>query len=573
MVDMIEPPSLEYLRLLPLLLVFGGACLGVLVEAVLPRRSRWGAQVGLTFLTLVVTAVVTVLGWRAGDVGVSALGSVTVDHPAYFSWTALVVLAALSLLLFTERRLNGGVSAFAPQAAAVPGSVDEELAIRARTEHSEVYPLALFSLFGMMLFVASNDLLILFVALEILSLPLYLMCALARRRRLLSQEAGLKYFLLGALASAFFLYGVAMLFGYAGTFTLAGIDQAVAAGAGSEWLLLAGMAGISVGLLFKVGAVPFHSWTPDVYTGAPTAVTALMAACTKVAAVVALLRVLYVGLGGLRWDWQPLMAAVAVVTMAVGSLLAITQDDVKRMLAYSSVTHAGFMLTAVAGASTGEGARQLSSVGSTLFYLVAYGVASVGAFAVVTLVRDRNGEASRLQDWAGLGRRHPWLAAAFSVFMLSFAGIPLTSGFIAKLGVFESAWSGGYPWVVVVGVVLSLVAAYFYLRVVVTLYFADPQPRSGQGGQAAQAPAGAADATPATGPAADGDGARGGALATEVRTAGAPAAVSSAGEVGVGRASVATYGAVVAAVVVTVVFGLLPGPLLDLALQAGVFLR
>ncbi|WP_114560336.1 NADH-quinone oxidoreductase subunit NuoN [Desertihabitans aurantiacus] len=586
----ITPPSLEYARLMPLIVVFAGACLGVLVEAVTPRSARWPVQVGLTFLTLLVAGALTVSGWSAGDVGISALGSVAVDLPTYFVWTALLVLGALSLLLFTERRLNGGVSAFAPQAAAVPGSVDEELAIRARTEHSEVYPLALFSLFGMMLFAAAGDLLVMFVALEILSLPLYLVCALARRRRLLSQEAGLKYFLLGALASAFFLYGVAMLYGYAGSFDLAALDAAISAGQQSTWLLLVGMAGVSIGLLFKVAAVPFHSWTPDVYTGAPTAVTAFMASCTKIAAVAALLRVFYVGLGGLRWDWQPLMALLAVLTMAVGALLAITQTDVKRMLAYSSITHAGFMLTAVTGASLSSGARDLSSVGATLFYLVAYGAASVGAFAVVTLIRDRNGEASSLDDWAGLGRRHPWLAGAFSVFMLSFAGIPLTSGFIAKVSVFESAWSGGYAWLVVVGVVLSLLAAYFYLRVIVTLFFAEPRPRAaavtadaGTAGPDVGPSSGAEPAGGATAEAAEpGTGAL--SLATRRDDAAASAEETSvtstasrpelgAGEVGVGRAGVATYAAVAVAVALTVVFGLVPGPLLELALQASVFLR
>lgn len=559
--ELITAPSLEYARLLPLIVVFAGACLGVLVEAALPRSLRWNVQIALSFTTLLVAGVLVAVNWRAGDVGISAVGTLGIDNPAYLSWLLLVVLGAVSLLLFTERTLNGGVSAFAPQAAATPGSVDEDIAIRARTEHSEIYPLVLFSLFGMMLFTSANDLLMLFVALEILSLPLYLICALARRRRLLSQEAGLKYFLLGALASAFFLYGVALLFGYAGSFSLTDLDAAISAGTGSDWMLVAGMVGVVVGLLFKVGAVPFHAWTPDVYTGAPTAVTAFMAACTKVAALVALLRVLFVGLGGLRWDWQPLMAVVAVVTMGLGSVLAITQKDVKRMLAYSSVINAGFMLTAVAGASVPSGERSLGSVGSTLFYLAAYGTASIGAFAVVTLIRDRNGEASNLDDWAGLGRRHPWLAGAFALFMLSFTGIPLTSGFIAKVSVFESAWSGGYPWLVVVGVVLSLVAAYFYLRVVVTLFFAEPPSHPRGSGVPADVPVGAS--TPATGSDVD-------VLELAPRRT---AVAEAAGAVGAGQASVATYAAVAVAVVVTIVFGLMPGPLLDLAISAGVFLR
>ncbi len=183
-----------------------------------------------------------------------------------------------------------------------------------------------------------------FVALEVLSLPLYLLCGLARRRRLLSQEAALKYFLLGAFSSAFFLYGIALLYGYAGTVRLSDIADAVSANAGDETLLLVGIALLAVGLLFKVGAAPFHAWTPDVYQGAPTPVTAFMAACTKVAAFGALLRVFYVGLGGLDWDWQPMIWGVAILTMVVGAVVALTQTDVKRMLAYSSIAHAGFIL-------------------------------------------------------------------------------------------------------------------------------------------------------------------------------------------------------------------------------------
>ena len=257
----------------------------------------------------------------------------------------------------------------------------------------------------MMLFPAANDLITMFVALEVLSLPLYLLCGLARRRRLLSQEAALKYFLLGALSSAFFLYGAALLYGFSGSFLLSGIDDSIrngVTGTGTQGagLLLAGMGLMAVGLLFKFGAVPFHSWTPDVYTGAPTPVTAFMAACTKIAAIGALMRVFYVGLGADRWDWQPLMAIVAVATMALGSVLAITQTDVKRMLAYSSIAHAGFILTAFVGASqavTGARPGSLTSISSVMFYLVAYGAATIGAFALVTMVRDSTGEATRCQ--------------------------------------------------------------------------------------------------------------------------------------------------------------------------------
>ncbi len=530
---MIEAPSLGYALLLPFIVVFGAGCLGVLVEAVVPRDLRRMVQLLLAFVAIGAAVVVTALNWSQGQEVVVGVAAVAVDGPTSFIWLILLVFGAISFGMFAERRLEGDATAFAPQAAAVPGTAAEREAIAARREHTEVIPLGLFALAGMMLFPAANDLITMFVALEILSLPLYLLCGLARRRRLLSQEAALKYFLLGALSSAFFLYGTALLYGYSGSFTLAGIDDAIrngAPGVGEQGpgLLLAGMGLIGIGLLFKLGAVPFHSWTPDVYQGAPTAVTAFMASCTKIAAIGALMRVFYVALGSDRWDWQPLMAIVAVATMALGSVLAITQTDVKRMLAYSSIAHAGFIMTAFVGASqaaTGSRPGSLTSVSAVMFYLVAYGAATIGAFAVVTMVRDSTGEATLLSNWVGLGRRSPLAAVVFALFLLSFAGIPLTSGFIGKWSVFAAAWSGGMHWLVVVAVVISVVAAVFYLRVIVLMFFTDPT------STLARAPA-------------------------QVVRPGATTAVA----VGVG-------------VLATVAFGVFPGPLLSLAQQAAEFVR
>jgi NADH-quinone oxidoreductase subunit N len=522
----IAAPDLDYRLLMPFLLVIGGACLGILVEALVPRPLRRVTQLVLTVLALAAALAVTVLNWSAGRVNIGAVGALAVDGPTYFMWSLLLVLGAVSILTFGERAAG---SAFAAQAATVPGTQAERQAIEARVEHTEVFPLALFALSGMMLFPASNDLIMMFVALEVLSLPLYLLCGLARRRRLLSQEAALKYFLLGALSSAIFLYGAALLYGYAGSFDLAAIDAALASGKGSPGLLLAGMGLLAIGLLFKFGAVPFHSWTPDVYAGAPTPVTGFMAACTKIAAIGALLRVFYVALGADRWDWQPLMSIVAVATMALGSVLAITQTDIKRMLAYSSIAHAGFLMTAFVGASqaaNGAPAGSLTSVSSILFYLVAYGAATIGAFAIVTMVRDTSGEATLLSSWVGLGRRSPLAAVVFSVFMLSFAGIPLTSGFIGKWAVFAAAWTGGARWLVVVAVVISVVAAFFYIRVIVLMFFSEPD----------TAPAGSS-------------------------------------EVRVIRPQIMTLVAVGLGVVATVALGVFPGPVLELAQQAGEFIR
>jgi NADH-quinone oxidoreductase subunit N len=321
--------------------------------------------------------------------------------------------------------------------------------------------------------VSAGDLLTMFVALEVLSLPLYLLCALARRRRLLSQEADLKYFMLGAYASAFFLFGVALIYGFtigtegAGGVDFATIHAAVSDSAASPVLLLAGLALLSIGLLFKAAAAPFHVWTPDVYQGAPTPITGFMAACTKVAAFGALLRVLYVAFAGAAWDFTPVIGAVGVLTMLVGAVLAVTQTDIKRLLAYSSVANAGYLLVGVLAGSR-EG------LSSTMFYLVAYGFSVIAAFAVVTLVRDPDGEATHLSRWAGLGRRSPLLAAVFTFILLAFAGIPLTSGFTSKFAVFGAALDAGQTWLVIAGVVTSMILAFPYLRVVVMMWLSEP---------------------------------------------------------------------------------------------------
>ncbi len=316
------------------------------------------------------------------------------------------------MLLFAERRLEAGVSAFAGQAAALPGTEAEREASTRGLDHTEVYPLLMFAVGGMMLFPTANDLLTMFVALEVLSLPLYLLCGLARRRRLLSQEAALKYFLLGAFSSGFFLYGVALIYGFAGSMQFADINEAVRNDTANSSLLLIGMGMLAVGLLFKVGAAPFHAWAPDVYQGAPTAVTAFMAACTKIAAFGALLRLFYVAFGADRWDWQPMLWIIAILTMLVGSILAVVQTDMKRMLAYSSVAHTGFLLTGLLGvqAASALGTDEITSLQAVLFYLATYGPATVGTFAIVTLVRDAGGEATAFSKWAGLGKRSPLVA-------------------------------------------------------------------------------------------------------------------------------------------------------------------
>jgi proton-translocating NADH-quinone oxidoreductase chain N len=303
----------------------------------------------------------------------------------------------------------------------------------------------------------------------VLSLPLYLLCGLARRRRLLSHEAAMKYFLLGAFSSAFFLFGVAMLYGYAGSVRLSVIASTATENTANSTLLFVGLALLGLGLLFKIGAVPFHGWKPDVYQGAPTPITALMASCTVVSGFGALLRVFYVAFGNLTWDWRPALWIIAILTMVVGAVIAVTQTDVKRLLAYSSIAHAGFVLTAVIATST-------AGLAGSLFYLASYGLTTIGAFAVITLVRDAGGEAGHISRWAGLGRRSPLLAGIFALFLLAFAGIPLTSGFTGKFAVFSAAIASGETALVIVGVLSSAIAAFFYVRIIVLMFFSDPIP-------------------------------------------------------------------------------------------------
>jgi NADH-quinone oxidoreductase subunit N len=470
-------PSIEYFLLCPTLIVFGVAVLGVLVEAFLPRRIRYGAQVTLALGGLIAAFVGVIVVSRSIPASgrPAVLRAMAIDRPTLYLQGTVLLVAVMAVIFMAERTLakteskvavSGGLDSFTPQASAVPDSDAEREAERAGAAQTELFPLAMLSVGGMMVFPASNDLLTMFVALEVLSLPLYLMCGLARHRRLQSQEAAMKYFLLGAFSSAFFLYGVALLYGATGKLTLAGIRTGLAVH-GDSSMALVGVALLSVGLLFKVGAVPFHSWIPDVYQGAPTPITGFMAAATKVAAFGALLRVVYVALPPLHDQWRPVLWTISILTMAVGTITAVNQTDVKRMLAYSSVAHVGFILTGVI-------ADNHTGLSATLFYLFAYSFSTVGAFAIVGLIRDADGvEDATLSHWAGLGQRSPIVGVMFSMFLLAFAGIPLTSGFVSKLAVFKAAAQGGAVPLVIAGVIASGIAAYFYVRVIVSMFFTE----------------------------------------------------------------------------------------------------
>ncbi|MGH3911521.1 MAG: NADH-quinone oxidoreductase subunit NuoN, partial [Pseudonocardiaceae bacterium] len=450
----VQIPGIDYGAIAPVLIVLGAACLAVLVEAFVPRSGRWATQVTLTLLALVLAGASLGAHLYSGsqDGGVrdviTLAGTVAVDRPALFMWGTLLALGLAAALLIADRSIEPG-GAFTAHAAVRPGTAADRTINRGPHAYpgsptvatqtvmqTEVFPLFLFSLSGMMVFLAANDLLTMFIALEVLSLPLYVMAGLARRRRQLSQEAAVKYFLLGAFASAFFLYGLAMLYGYARSVKLSDIAEASGGTDRSDALLFAGLALLVIGLLFKASVGPFHAWTPDVYQGAPTPATAFMAACTKVAAFGAFLRVLTVGFGATEWEWRGVLAGVAVVSMVIGAVLGLTQTDIKRMIAYSSVAHAGFLLLG-AIAVTAQG------VSSTLFYLLAYGFTTLAAFGIVTLVRDAEGEATHLSQWAGLAQRSPLTAGVFAFLLFALAGIPLTSGFTAKFAVFSAAIADG----------------------------------------------------------------------------------------------------------------------------------
>ena len=461
------PPAIDYVAIAPMLIVFTGAVVCVLVEAFAPRRLRHTIEFAISMVSLVAAlGVLLVMGPSIRTMTLG--GAVVMDGPAVIMQTIIVLLGGLSLVIMVERFRGRVADAFTPSGASIPGSSDEAVAERLGTT-TEVFPLALFAIGGMMIFPASGDLLTMFVALEVLSMPLYVLTALARRRRLLSQEAALKYFLLGSFSSAFFLFGAALLYGFAGSVNLGTIAAALPVVNGKEGLLAAGTFMLLVGLLFKVGAVPFHSWTPDVYQGAPTPVTGFMAACTKAAAFGALLRLAYVGIAGARWDWEVIVWVIAALTMIVGSFLSVTQTDIKRLLAYSSVAHAGFILVGLI-------AFDRSGVSAVTFYVAAYGFATIAAFGLVMLVRSGGSEATHLGQWAGLGKQSPVVAGAMAVLLLAFAGIPLTSGFTAKFAVFAAAvgHAGAAGAVLaVIGVLCSAITAFVYFRIVVLMFFSE----------------------------------------------------------------------------------------------------
>ncbi|MGO1316746.1 MAG: NADH-quinone oxidoreductase subunit NuoN, partial [Cellulomonadaceae bacterium] len=562
-------PVVQWAQLVPIIVVLGAGVLGVLVEAFVPQQARRATQLVLTFGALIGALAALVVQWRDHaqlDYVTLVDGALLVTSATLFIQATVVILAILALVVVADR--STGTDAFAPAVAAVPGSDYEELARRKGLVQTEIYPLFLFAVGGMLIFPAAGNLLTMFVALEVLSLPLYVMCGMARHRRLLSQEASAKYFLLGAFASALFLFGMALVYGYAASLDFETLNRVVAAGglrAGEDLslLLVVGVVLMLAGALFKVGAVPFHQWTPDVYQGAPTPITGFMAACTKAAAFGAVLRLLYLVVAAAPAEMQEhirvALWVVAIATMVLGSVVAVVQQDIKRVLAYSSIAHAGFILVAIVTPS-------YPGISAVLFYLLAYGLATIGAFAIVHLVRETSGpdgevvlgEATHLTQWAGLGKRRPWLAGAFTLFLLSFAGIPLTAGFIGKFLSFSAAVNTGNWVLALIGVLCSAIAVFFYVRIVVLMYFVDP---------AGTARAVSEESGRSVPDAASSVGSEAG---VGLRVAAAPARTDVGVRVLRGGVAIRTVIAVCA--IATLVLGVLPGPVLNLVTQAAKFL-
>src|SRR5262245_36285693 len=409
----------------------------------LPPRGR---REHLAFVGLggvVIALIATILLWGSDTTGFQ--GMAILDNLALFG--TLVIGYATGLVLLE--------------------SID--YIKRRSVESGEFYILVLFAAAGMVIMAGANDLIVVFLGLETMSLALYVLAGFFRTE-IQAGEASMKYFLLGAFASGFFLYGIALIYGATGSTNLDKIGAAVRAGAAKEPLLLIGFALLLVGFGFKISAVPFHMWAADVYQGAPTSVTAFIATGSKAAAFAALVRVLLSALPGAPVDWAPLMWALAALSMTIGNVVAIAQQDLKRMLAYSSIAHGGYMLIGVvAGGSLGYGA--------VLFYMLVYTFTTVGAFGVLLLLERAGGESIDVRALSGMSARHPLLALVLSVFLLSLIGIPPTAGFVGKFYLFGGAVQAGYVWLAVVGVLNSAVAAYYYLRVIVYMYMREPEAR------------------------------------------------------------------------------------------------
>ena len=493
----VEIPDIAWGAISPELVLFGVGILALLLETAGETRARVSAG------AFVVLAAGAVAGFvLTGEVvwpALLALGAVVQlaltltwrDRPRVLSalLAALGFAATLGVVAWQWQTLAGGellatdsvladmvavdgLALFTRVTVCLAGLVSIPLGWSyledRRIHRGEYYPLVIFAAVGMNLLASSQNLLMVFISIEVLSLALYIMTGFAKRD-LVSQEGALKYFILGAFSSAILLYGIALTYGIAGTTSIPEAGAALTSAAAPTGMSLVAMALMIVGLAFKTALVPFHMWTPDVYQGAPTPVTGFMAAATKAAAFAAFLRIFAGGLGGAQWSWIPALWALAALTMMVGAILAVVQDDLKRMLGYSAVAHAGYALIGLVAASR-------DGVSGTLFYLLVYAVMSVGAFGVLSLLERRQHKAVSIADLSGLGNRYPVQAGMLALFLLSLAGIPGTAGFMGKFAVFRAGVASGHWLLVVIAVLSSVIAAFFYVRVIRAMFMDDEPP-------------------------------------------------------------------------------------------------
>jgi len=420
-------------------------CFGMatLLISVFSRRGQTTHVAWISVLGIIVTGFYSMAAWNNPQTGF--YDSVVLDNFSTFFNIIFLIAAGLTILMSDDYLKREGYPI------------------------GEYYPLILFTTAGAMWMASGNDLMTVFLGLEVLSISLYALAGLFRGQ-LQSNEAGLKYFLLGAFSTGFLLYGIALTYGVTGSTKIQTIADYFAANpqALTSPMAIAGMLLISIGFLFKVAAAPFHMWTPDVYQGAPTPVTAFMSAGPKAAAFAAFIRVLTIGMEGMEADWTAILWVLAVLTMIVGNFIAIYQTNLKRMLAYSSIAHAGYALVGLVAANE-------IGISGILFYMLAYTFMNIGAFAVLVLAGKAGEENLTLQGFAGLGFKRPMLGVAMTIFLISLMGIPPTAGFTGKFFIFAGAIKAGYVWLAVLGVLNSAVSLYYYLRVIVYMYFKNPE--------------------------------------------------------------------------------------------------
>ncbi|MDR3220916.1 MAG: NADH-quinone oxidoreductase subunit NuoN [Candidatus Accumulibacter sp.] len=430
--------------------VLAMACLILIVDAFARDRNRTGPYV-LTQFALAGAALLTLVT-GAGDISYT-FSNMFVSDPMGNLLKFLVYISVIVVLCYSRAYVLD----------------------RPEMARGEFYVLCLFATLGMMVMISASHLLTVYIGIELLSLSLYAMVAMDRGS-VASTEAAMKYFVLGALASGLLLYGMSMLYGATGTLEISALSERLFRGEGADGVIVSfGLVFLIAGIAFKLGVVPFHMWIPDVYHGAPTAVTLFIASAPKLAAFAVVIRVLVNGLIDFSYDWQMMLIILCVLSMAVGNFAAIAQTNIKRMLAYSAISHMGFMLLGLAtGVITGEKDYIINAYSSSMFYVVTYVLASLGAFGTILLLSRAGFESDEISDFAGLNKRNSWYAAIMMTMMFSMAGIPFFVGFFAKLSVLQAAISAGHLWLALLAVFFSLVGAFYYLRIVKIMYFDPP---------------------------------------------------------------------------------------------------